>query len=290
MKRIGVIGIRSGWSSKHLAKAIEERAGESPIIDLAQVSLDLDRGRVMVGDLDLLDFDGLVVKKLGPEYAPSHLDRLEILRYVNEKGVPVFSKPRNIAGVLDRMTCTVSLKLHDIPMPPTVITEDSDTAVDAVKRFGRAVFKPLFSTKARGMEVVEATDDVAERVESFKRDGHEVMYIQQMKELPGWDLGVAFLGGEYLGTYARVANKESWNTTHHAGGKYEGREPPAEIIELARRAQEPFGLDFTCVDVAVTDEGPIVFEVSAFGGFHGLLDGCGIDAASHIADYVMARV
>ena len=52
-----------------------------------------------------------------------------------------------------------------------------------------------------------------------------------------------------------------------------------ELVDLAYRAQAPFGMDFTTVDVAETDQGPIVFEVSAFGGFRGALEGAGIDAA-----------
>ena len=52
------------------------------------------------------------------------------------------------------------------------------------------------------------------------------------------------------------------------------------------RAQAPFDMDFTTVDVAETSDGPIVFEVSAFGGFRGALEGAGIDAAGSYTDYV----
>jgi ribosomal protein S6--L-glutamate ligase len=171
-----------------------------------------------------------------------------------------------------------------------LITEVVEVAHETVERFGRAVFKPLFSTKARGMRIIEAGDEALSNIIQFKEEGHQMMYIQKMERLPGWDMGIAFLGGEYLGTYSRVGAKESWNTTHRAGGKYQRHDPSQEIIELARRAQEPFGLDFTSVDVAETDHGPIVFEVSAFGGFHGLLDGCGIDAAEQLCDYVLRKI
>ena len=49
-------------------------------------------------------------------------------------------------------------------------------------------------------------------------------------------------------------------------------------------------LTFTTVDIALTPEGPIVFEVSAFGGYSGALKGCGIDAAALVADHVVAEV
>ena len=62
------------------------------------------------------------------------------------------------------------------------------------------------------------------------------------------------------------------------------------MIDIAQRAQEPFGLDFTTVDLAETENGPVVFEVSAFGGFRGALEGAGIDAATAYAEYVLQRI
>jgi len=44
------------------------------------------------------------------------------------------------------------------------------------------------------------------------------------------------------------------------------------------------------VDVALTEEGPYVFEVSAFGGFRGIKETRGIDPATLCAQYVLKRV
>jgi len=290
MKRIGVVGNPGAWSSERMADTVEQRTGFRCLIDLAELRLDLERGGVWQGDLDLTTLDALIIKKVGNQYTREHLDRLELLRYVAARGVPVFSDPQRIMGVLNRLTCTVTLRLHDIPMPPTVITESVSEAVATVERFGRAIVKPHFSSKARGMKVLEAGNGLAAEIAEFKADGHPLLYIQQFKELPGKDLGLAFLGGEYVGTYARVGNKDSWNTTIRAGGKYEAYEPAPEIIALARKAQAPFGLAFTSVDVAECADGPIIFEVSAFGGFRGLLEGNGIDAAGLYLDHVLEQI
>jgi ribosomal protein S6--L-glutamate ligase len=162
----------------------------------------------------------------------------------------------------------------------------------AVKTFGSAVFKPLFSTKARGMCIIHADqsdETMRTAIEDFRHD-NTMMYIQRKIDLPGRDLGMVFLGGEYLGTYARVPHGDAWNTTIHSGGRYEAYSPPDEIIDLAYRAQLPFGMDFTTVDVAETLHGPIVFEVSAFGGFRGASEGAGIDAAALYTDYVLKKL
>ena len=181
-------------------------------------------------------------------------------------------------------------------MPPTVVTENVDEALAALRRFGAAVGKPLYTSKARGMEVFDARErewpaleaELRRRLLAFHAD-NPVMYLQKLIDMPGRDLGVAFLGGEYLATYARVSGG-SWSTSTSKGGKYQPHEPSAEIIELARRAQALFELDFTCVDVVETEQGPQVFEVSAFGGFRGLLRACNIDAAARYADYVIAQL
>jgi len=291
-KKIAVVGVAGGWSSESLADALAKRTGFRCLVDMAEASLNLADGSMKCNGEDLSRLDGMVIKKVGPRYSPDLLDRLEMLRCLNQRGLPIFSRPRAIMGTLDRLSCTVTLMVNDIPMPPTVVTESVDRALKAVEAMGPSVLKPLYSSKARGMRVVEPGDGLAEKLEAFKAEGNNVIYLQKMIDLPGKDLGVAFLGGKYLATYARARGKDSdsWNTTTHDGGHYEAHTPSEEIIELARRAQEPFGLDFTSVDVAETAQGPMVFEVSAFGGFRGLKVANQLDAAQLYADYVLEKV
>jgi ribosomal protein S6--L-glutamate ligase len=290
MKKIGVVGLTDGWSSEILADACKKLTGFRLLIDMDRAVLDLDRGTVTYGGQDLSELDALIVKKIAPQYSPDVLDRLEMLRFLELGGLPIFSKPSSILKLIDRLSCTVALRAAGLPMPATVITEDVDEAREAVERFGKAVFKPLYSTKARGMEVISAGPDALSRIQAFKGAGNTVMYLQKMLPPLEKDLGVTFMGGQYLATYARKSSGSSWNTTTNAGGKYVPYEPSQEIIELARKAQSLFDMAFTCVDVAETSQGPIVFEVSAFGGFRGLLDACGIDAASAYARHVLENI
>jgi len=179
-----------------------------------------------------------------------------------------------------------------LPMPDTIVTENIDEAIAIVKQFSSAVFKPLFSTKARGMVVIDAdmpAEQIKREIIEFQAE-HQMMYIQKKVNLPGQDLGMVFLGGKYLGTYARVNQSGTWNTTINSGGKYASFTPSQEIIDIAQKAQDLFAMDFTTVDIAETDNGPIVFEVSAFGGFQGALDGMGIKAAELYADYVLDKM
>jgi len=290
--KIGVVGIPGKWSTDTLADSVEARTGRRIVVDMGRVELDLSAGRLLHGDNDLCTLDGIIVKKISASYSPATLDRLEMLRVAEACGVRVFSPADNILRLIDRLSCTVTLRNAGIPMPDTRITEDIDLAAGAVADFGSAVFKPLYSTKARGMCVIDHTQDEKEirnRITAFRAE-NPVMYIQRRVDLPGRDLGMVFLGGDYLGCYARVPQDDAWNTTIESGGRYAAHQATTQEIELAHKAQELFGMDFTTVDVAEAQDGPIVFEVSAFGGFRGAREGIGIDVAELYVDYVIRNL
>lgn len=290
--RIGVIGIPGKWSTETLADALERETGFRLVVDMAAVHLDLINNQLYCGDTNLCELDGLIVKKISATYSPATLDRLELLRVAEQAGVRVFSRAGSMLRLIDRLSCTVTLRNAGIPMPDTTVTEDIECAIEQVERFGSAVFKPLYSTKARGMCVIDSdqpADELRQAIQAFKAE-NPVMYIQRKIDLPGRDLGMVFLAGEYLGSYARVSQGDTWNTTIHSGGRYAPHTPPDSVIELATQAQSLFEMDFTTVDVAETDEGPIVFEVSAFGGFQGAKEGIGIDAATAYAQYALRQI
>ncbi len=292
MKRIGVVGIPGGWSTERLLDAVEAKTGFRCVIDMADVRLDLDTNKAVCKDIELTALDAIIVKKIAPTYSPDALDRMEILRFLYDLGLPVFSNPHSMLRLIDRLSCTTALRSAGIPMPATVITESISEAAATVERFGKAIFKPLYSSKARGMTVIEPGPEMIETIEDFKNNGNRVMYIQQMVSHAGKliDLGVSYLGGKYLGTYARQGSGDSWDTTTRTGGKYVSYPPSKEVLELADKAQGLFDMAFTCVDVVETSDGPQVFEVSAFGGFRGLLESDNIDVAPMYVDHVLEKI
>ena len=140
--KVAVVGIAGGWSSERLLDALQERTGFRCLVDMAQVRCDLATGRAYFDEVDLTALDGLVIKKVGVEYSPELLDRLELLRFIASQGPRIFSPPASIIAMLDRLSCTVTLVAGGIPMPPTVVTESVEQAARAVERMGRSVLKP----------------------------------------------------------------------------------------------------------------------------------------------------
>ena len=291
-KRIAVIGTPGKWSTDVMADHLEARTGFRCVVDMAEVVLELETGKLRYGDMLLNELDGVIIKKVSETYSPAADDRIRMLGTLEADGVRCFSRPGQIGRLINRLEGTAALASGNVNLPPTRVTENTNEALEAIRAFGKAILKPLYSTKARGMVVLDgATDETINRrkLEAF-RARHGLFYLQKFVNLGGQDLGMVFIGGEYLCTYARVSGANAWNTTIHSGGKYQTYHASPELIALGRQAQACFELSFTTVDIALTDDGPVVFEVSAFGGFSGALKGCGLDAAGALCDYVLAEL
>lgn len=289
-KRILVIGVKGAWSSEVLVQELEKLSQDkvkfcAKIVQISELIYLPTENKVLVEGEDICAFDAVIIKKLG-KYSPKIIDWLDILSTQEDRGLRFFSSPKKLKEMISRIGCTRLLGANDIPLPNTLITEEVSKAIKWIDSQEAAVFKPNFSTKARGMEIFKKGKFSRRDLEKLKEE-HRVLYLQKFMKLPGKDFGVVFSGGEYIGTYARVGSKDSWNTTTAEGGHYESFEPSTEILAIAKKSQAIFGLDFCCVDIAETENGPIVFEVSAFGGFKGMYKGAGVNAAEILAKNVV---
>lgn len=288
---IGVIGIRGAWSTEALSDQLKVKSAGGAILELNEISYDLTTASFHHPDHDLESFDALILKKMGKQYSSSLLDQLELLELLERRGMPFFSSPARVRQMISRLACTIRLWENDIPMPPTFITEDVEAAAKWVDEHGPAIIKPLYSTKAKGMALLNNGTEARDAASNLVHSGEKIIYLQKKLDLSGADYGLVFLGGEFIGAYSRVGDGSSWHTTTQQGGKYAAFDPPPEMIAMAARAQAPFGLDFTCVDVANTvEQGPVVFEVSAFGAYRGLFESAGLDASDLLTDYAIAKL
>ena len=290
--RVAVVGVAGKWSTECLADALEKRTGFRLVVDATRTTLDLKSGSLWYAGQNLCELDGMVIKKVSSTYSTDTIERLELLRFAEASGVRCFGPIPAMQTLVDRLRCTLALHTGGIPLPETTITEQLEQAITAVNQYGEAILKPLFSSKARGMRVLSAdmgTTELIQQIADFKAD-NPVLYVQKKYDLAGEDYGLVFLGDRYLCAYARKGAKDAWNTTINSGGHYSAYHPPEDIIALADKARSLFGLDYTTVDIAITSEGPCVFEVSAFGGFRGVKTGAGLDAAELYAAYILNKL
>ncbi len=289
--KIAIAGVIGKWSTERLAECLRARGAETMLFQVWDCLLDLDGGTVRYQGKPVQGFDGVVVKKMGELTHENFTYRLGVLRQLERNGARVFSPPDQIAVVADRLEVTRTLRWAGLPMSPTVVTESVDEALDALSRFGKGVLKPIFTTKGRGMKLLDSAnrDEAAAELGRFREAGLGPFYLQQFVDArDGRDIGISVLDGKIIGTYYRIAGEGNWMTTIHSGGRYEACELTPELEEIALRAANAFRLDFTGVDVVQAPDGSLMlYEVSAFGGFKGCRVALDLDAADLYAEYIV---
>jgi ribosomal protein S6--L-glutamate ligase len=285
--QIGVAGIPGAWSTETLGVALAARGVTVTVFSLADCSLDLGRRAVWYDGRDLGQLNGVVVKKLGDSTDPLDAARIRYLQQLEFSGVRVFSPARAIGEVNDRLRMSQILAQRGLPLPRTVVTESVEAAADVIEDWGRAVVKPLQTSKARGMLLLAAGQAHRIKLRRWREEWRMPFYLQQFIPNLGRDIGVTVLGDEVLGAFYRVGSGASWVTSSSAGGHYEPCPLNPEIERLALAAVQAFGLDFSVVDLVESGGEYFMYEVSAFGGFAGLWQSQHVDVAARYADYIL---
>jgi ribosomal protein S6--L-glutamate ligase len=212
--------------------------------------------------------------------------RMDVLHRLVAAGVPVWNPPRALEAAVDKYLACCRLEAAGLPVPPTVVCENSDAALDAFAELGGdVVVKPIFGSEGKGITRVNDAD-VAHRVlRTLERIG-SVLYLQKFIEHEGFDLR-AFVLGERVLTAMRRLHDSDWRTNVARGAKAEPIELTAGQAELAVRAARAVGAPIAGVDLLPGRDGEMyVLEVNAVPGWRALSKVTGVDVASHLLHFV----
>lgn len=299
--KAAVAGIPGAWSSERLAASLRMEGFDEAFVfspadtlhSLATASVatasvagtSVAAGRVTLGERDLSLLDAIVVKKLPQSSAWSRL-HLHALRALEGAGVRVFSRPDVIDIAMDRYRMTMVLAAAGLPVPQSIATHSPEAMRAAVLALGDVVVKPVYTSKGRGMFRADPAQ-IARVVDGL--DATQPYIVQRFVASPGRDIGATVIGGRFVGAFYRVARDGEWMTTTAQGGRYRPCDLDDAGVALAERAAAAFGLDYTVVDLVEHDGGFLIYEVSAFGGFRGLLEATGVDPSVAYARYVVSE-
>lgn len=287
---IPVAGVPGVWSSEVLSQELREAGADSFVFAVEECAYHIGRNKVFWRGREITGADGIAVKKMGDAASVFSRQRVEILYALAARGATVVSSAKAIDDAVDRYHMTAMLARSGVPIPRTAVTESFDEAEFYLDQWGKVVVKPLFTSKGRGMLLLSEKTASHIALRDWLEEETGPYYIQEFVEAKGADVAVAVLGGRVLGSYSRVAAPGQWQTTTRTGGKYATAQLTPEMEDIALTVVNAFGLDYTTVDMVDTEKGWLVYEVSAFGGFAGMLAAHGMNVARMYAEHIIERV
>ena len=101
----------------------------------------------------------------------------------------------------------------------------------------------------------------------------------------GRDARIYMVGRTPVAAMRRFGEGGDFRANVTGGGRAEPWDPPAEYIDVARRAMDALGLEIGSVDFLDADA-PLVGEVNSNAQFHSLTQTTGVDVAGAVIDYL----
>jgi RimK family alpha-L-glutamate ligase len=281
--KIALLAGGDGWHVRDLARAAADLGHTADLLDFRTL-----RAGVGFASDSFAGFDVILVRTMPAGSLEQVVFRMDLLHRAQALGMRVLNPPAALEACVDKYLATAKLAAAGLPVPPTVVCQDAESALQAFRDLGGdVVVKPLFGAEGRGL--IRVTDpELAWRTFRALERSQAVLYLQRFVRHPGWDLRVFVLGGRVLAAMRRYA-RDGWRTNVGLGGRAEAVTVGDQEAQLALRAAAAVGVEVAGVDLLPGPAGEnYVLEVNAVPGWRALAPTCNVDVAAAVISYLTA--
>jgi tetrahydromethanopterin:alpha-L-glutamate ligase len=325
MKKIGIaITDPDDWTARALINAATKKGFSTFALDLrtAEVRIDSTQKSIVqsqnsavhfkVGGLSLSDLDAIIVRDVGAGAFEGVSFRFDILRELEEEGVPVINSPEAIQNAANKYHASYLLAKAGLSAPETIAVQNLGAALRVISKFEDSIIKPVFGYKGKDIARIRNGEILLsdKKVESVSLEAflgklleeRGMLYVQEFIENPGRDIRVFVVGGTAVGAIYRKAASGSWVNNLSQGGSADRCVITNKQKELAEKASLAIGTTFAGVDIIEgfemdlnelnntetpsLDGSPKILEVNGTPSGKGIYDAWGINTAEHIIEYL----
>jgi ribosomal protein S6--L-glutamate ligase len=287
--KLAVLASPDSWYYHDLCRAAGDRHELMPLAFRHLAAAVGAGGQAVWADpAPLAEADALLVRTMPPGSLEQIVFRMDALGSLAKSGMPVINAPRALEAAVDKYLALAKLQARGLPVPPTVVCQTVDEAMQAFDRLGAdVVVKPLFGSEGRGMIRV---DDTALMLRAAKAlvQTQSVLYLQQFVPHGDSDLRLLVIGSRVLA--ARRRNPGHWQTNVACGGLVESVQVDDNVQTLARAAADAVGAEIAGVDVIEGADGLQVIEVNAVPGWRALAASLDVDVAALVLEYIESTI
>ena len=203
-------------------------------------------------DLSLTSYDAYVLKTVSD--APG----LTILEAAEAVGIPTINNSRAIRLVRDKAVAVAFAQARGLPFPLTYFVGHPRALVKVPHEAYPVVVKPSNGTSMQDVHFVRTPEEMAK----LQLDDTSFYLAMRYVENTGYDIKL-YVTGQEVHAIAKSSPLH---------GSIPEREIPVsrEMLKLAQRVGQVFGLDLYGVDVLETAEGLMLVDINDFPSFYGV--------------------
>jgi RimK family alpha-L-glutamate ligase len=275
--RIALLSGGDGWHVRDLLRAATILGHTAEVVDFRRIAAAV--GRVAEPPPA---YGAAIVRTMPPGSLEQVVFRMDVLHAWQARSIAILNPPRALETSVDKYLATVRLENAGLRVPPTIVCQHGDAALEAFEKLGGdIVVKPIFGSEGRGLIRVSDPELAWRTLRAIERT-QAVLYLQQFIEHPGWDVRAFVARGRVLASMRRIARGD-WRTNVAQGAAAEPWKLSPPLEEMALRASEAVGTVVAGVDLLPGPNGEwYVIEVNAVPGWKALAPVAGIDVAAEM--------
>lgn len=272
------------WYRRDLERAALTAGHRVTSLPFESLSAHVQTGRSTVwgSETDLSLADAVIVRTMPPGSLEQVVFRMNLLARLEAAGVQVCNPSRAIECAVDKYLTTARLVDAGLPVPETIVCENSEAALAAFDQLGGdVVVKPVFGAEGRGILRISDRDLALRTFRTLERID-ALLYLQKFVEHEGFDLRVMVLDGRVLAAMRRRSPHDfRTNVSRQAQAE------PVDITDPERdwalKASRAVGTRIAGVDILYDRSGAgYVIEVNGVPGWRALARVTGCDVAREL--------
>jgi ribosomal protein S6--L-glutamate ligase len=281
--KIGIISAYADdWDAQRIAAAAQAH-GSVEILQPTDFGAEIDAGscHVTVKGAPASSYDVILTPRAVGEAGDAEF-QIELYQLLADQA-PVVNDVAALVTAIDKFKSSWRFAQAGVPSPRVFIAQRLEEACRALVELRQAVVKPIYGSLGIGVERIGIEDGSRLR-ELIER--HRVLYLQAYVEARA-DVRAFVVGDRVEAAIMRRARPGEFRANIHQGAEFSATRLDDRTAELAVRASFAVGLDYSGVDLLVTDDGPMLLEVNGTPSFHGINTATGRDMAVAIVEHAL---
>ena len=170
----------------------------------------------------------IVFIRQDPPYDMAYITSLHILELIDSKKTRIINDPMGIRNSPEKIL------IFNFPelIPPTIVTRSKEQVIQFLKKYKKAVIKPLYGNGGEGIFLISIKDlNLNQIIESFISNNKEQFIVQKyLPDIIKGDKRIILVDGEPVGAIARIPKANEIRSNIHVGGT-------AKKIEMSKSDQ-----------------------------------------------------
>ena len=285
---IGLLSVSMNvYSTKRIMEEAENLGHHIELIDHTRCAVKLGKGKPQIfynGDNITNEFDA-IIPRIGSKVTRHGA---AIVKQFEMNGIFSTARSLSITRARNKVRTLQIMSRKGIPIPETLFAINPDNIKEQIEMLGGApvIIKLQEGTQGLGVILAETKKSAKSIIDTFYKMDTSILIQEYIEESNGEDIRIFVVGDKIVASMKRSSEAGEFRSNVHRGGTTEAIKPSSKEQFIALNATKHIGLGVAGVDLIRSKKGPLLIEVNASPGLHGIEAATGMNIAKEIILFI----